>query len=284
MHYWEKKYKDALIPFLMSKNCTRDSLISLRDGLGGKLQDLQNQKYDQLGQFEETFKKHFIKSLDHRNIQYKEFIKKFLNKQDQMKEIKMIAQQNHCSVVRTWNQLKGGNCKGSPFYHSFGNFVKQDLKLFDPEESTGPLKDHPIDMRFLGQLAKMKDGEQLEDDGKVKSLSASIVEKMPHSRMIFKDSTARNIAIKILCLYIKFSQQLNANDRPRITENLRQIIQNFLHVAEFKELYDQCCGPKPRAGVESLTPSQIDLMMHQDSHLYYIRRCERLLKAKERTD
>jgi len=40
MHYWEKKYKDALIPFLMSKNCTRDSLISLRDGLGGKLQDL----------------------------------------------------------------------------------------------------------------------------------------------------------------------------------------------------------------------------------------------------
>lgn len=150
MHYWEKKYKDALIPFLMSKNCTRDSLISLRDGLGGKLQDLQNQKYDQLGQFEETFKKHFIKSLDHRNIQYKEFIKKFLNKQDQMKEIKMIAQQNHCSVVRTWNQLKGGNCKGSSFYHSFGNFVKQDLKLFDPEESTGPLQDHPIDMRFLG--------------------------------------------------------------------------------------------------------------------------------------
>ena len=40
MHYWEKKYKDALIPFLMTKNCTRDSLISLRDGLGGKLQDL----------------------------------------------------------------------------------------------------------------------------------------------------------------------------------------------------------------------------------------------------
>ena len=139
-------------------------------------------------------------------------------------------------------------------------------------------------MRFLGQLPKIKDGEQLEEDSKVKGLSASIVEKMPHSRMIFKDSTARNIAIKILCLYIKFSQQLNANDRPRITQNLQQIIQNFLHVAEFKELYDQCCGPKPRAGVESLTPSQIDLMMHQDSHLYYIRRCERLLKAKERTE
>jgi hypothetical protein len=80
MFYWEKKYKDALIPFLMCKNIGRELLVQLRDGLGGKLQELQNQKFDQLGQFEEIFKKNFIKSLDHRNIQYKEFIKKFLNK------------------------------------------------------------------------------------------------------------------------------------------------------------------------------------------------------------
>ena len=51
----------------------------------------------------------------------------------------------------------------------------------------------------------MNDGEQMDHDSKVKNLSATMVEKMPHSRMIFKDKTARNIAIKILCLYIKFS-------------------------------------------------------------------------------
>lgn len=37
MYYWEKKYKDALIPFLMHKPFQRDFLISLRAGLGGKL-------------------------------------------------------------------------------------------------------------------------------------------------------------------------------------------------------------------------------------------------------
>jgi hypothetical protein len=42
MYYWEKKYKDALIPFLMHKPFQRDFLISLRTGLGGKLQELQN--------------------------------------------------------------------------------------------------------------------------------------------------------------------------------------------------------------------------------------------------
>jgi hypothetical protein len=40
MFYWEKKYKDASIPFLMHKPFQRDLLIALRTGLGGKLQEL----------------------------------------------------------------------------------------------------------------------------------------------------------------------------------------------------------------------------------------------------
>lgn len=142
-----------------------------------------------------------------------------------MKEIKLIAQQNQCTVARSWNQLKGGNCKSSSFYHSFGNFIKHDLYKFDPEED---IEDYPIDMKFVEKLAGVKDGEALDQDGLVHNLSSTLLEKMPHSRMIFKDKNARNIAIKILCLYIKFSQQLHANDRPRMTENLKQIIQNFL--------------------------------------------------------
>ena len=278
MFYWEKKYKDAFNAFLHGKSFHRDQLIQLKEGLGGKLQDLQEAKYDQLSQFEDVFKKHFIKSLDHRNIQYKEFIRKFLNKQDQMKEIKHIAFQNQCSAARTWNQLKGGNCRNSSFYHSFGSFVKNDLHRFDPSEE---VSDYPIDMKFVDTLAASNDGVVHDQDGLANSLSSTLIEKMPHARMVFRDKTARNIAVKILCLYIKFSLQLHANDRPRMTENLKQLIQNFLQVSEFSELYDQCCSSKPPSGIESLSASQIELMMSQDSLLYYIRRCERILKSKE---
>ena len=40
--YWEKRYKDALAPLLMREPFLRDHLIHLRDGLGLKLQELQN--------------------------------------------------------------------------------------------------------------------------------------------------------------------------------------------------------------------------------------------------
>ena len=142
-----------------------------------------------------------------------------------MKEIKSIAQQNQCSVARTRNQLKGGNCKGSPFYHSFGAFLKNDLQIFDPDL---PINDYPIEMSFVDKLSLEHSNEVVDEDGLVRNLPATLMEKMPHSRMIFKDRVARDIAIKILCLYIRFAQSLHANDRPRMTENLKHINKNFL--------------------------------------------------------
>ena len=76
MYYWQKKYKDALIPLLQHKPFQRDYLIFLRAGLGGKLQELQNQKLDQEQTFLDVYRKNFKKSLDHRSFQYKEFMKK----------------------------------------------------------------------------------------------------------------------------------------------------------------------------------------------------------------
>lgn len=52
-------------------------------------------------------------------------------------------------------------------------------------------------------------------------------------------------------------------------------------MSEFSELWDQCCSSKLPSGIESLSASQIELMMSQDSLLYYVRRCERILKSKE---
>jgi len=45
-------------------------------------------------------------------------------------------------------------------------------------------------------------------------------EKFPHERLIFADEQAKRIAIKILCINIKFSGTHHNNDRPRFLENL----------------------------------------------------------------
>jgi len=46
MYFWEKRYKDALVPILMHKPFKREFLICLRQGLGGKLEELHNTKLD----------------------------------------------------------------------------------------------------------------------------------------------------------------------------------------------------------------------------------------------
>ena len=68
MNFWEKKYKDALVPILLHKPFKRDFLIYLREGLGGKLRELHNAKLDQMPVFEDVFRKNFVKSLDHRSF------------------------------------------------------------------------------------------------------------------------------------------------------------------------------------------------------------------------
>lgn len=80
------------------------------------------------------------------------------------------------------------------------------------------MSDYPIDMKFVDKVAGLNNNfDSQKQDENSNSFHSSLVDKMPHARMIFKDKSARNIAIKILCLYIKFSQQLNSNDRPRMT-------------------------------------------------------------------
>lgn len=133
-----------------------------------------------------------------------------------MKEIKQIAQQNQSSVVRHWNLAKGGNTTISAYYHSFGNFIKHDLSKFDPaeeEEDTSGNQDkafdYPIDLLFLNRLINFSKNNSMPKETNhhllSASLSPSVTEKLPHSRMVFKDKCARDIAVTLLCLYIKYS-------------------------------------------------------------------------------
>ena len=52
-------------------------------------------------------------------------------------------------------------------------------------------------------------------------LSQLYPEKFPHLRLVFKDEESKKIAIKILCLHIRYSAVHHNNDRPRLTENMR---------------------------------------------------------------
>jgi hypothetical protein len=67
-----------------------------------------------------------------------------------MTEIKNAAQQNNDGSLKHINILKGGNFKDSPFYHSFGSFLKNENSLF-----TSGLKVCPKNPKVWYNLAKM---------------------------------------------------------------------------------------------------------------------------------
>lgn len=66
-----------------------------------------------------------------------------------MLEIKQAAMATNDGSLRQINTLKGGNCQDSPFYHSFGNFLKNKNSIFDIDKE---INDYPIDMKFLDQV------------------------------------------------------------------------------------------------------------------------------------
>ena len=88
IYYWEEKSQQTLLAIMDAKPFQRECLNILADGLGRKMQHLFNEKYNELGAFEDVYRKNFKKSLDHRSFQYKEFIKKFQQKHYHMNAIK----------------------------------------------------------------------------------------------------------------------------------------------------------------------------------------------------
>lgn len=119
----------------------------MRDGIVNKLNDLILNRSDQKPQFEEVFRRNWVKSLDHRSFQYnREFIKKFQQKTQHISEIRALSLANQGGSLRHKNLLKGGNLPCSPFYHSFGNFLKNETTRLLGDAMP---EDHPMDMRHL---------------------------------------------------------------------------------------------------------------------------------------
>lgn len=245
MYFWEKRYRDILMPMLRSKPLKKEFLVGLQQAIAGKLQELQNFKLDQMSTFQDVFRKNFNKSLDHRSFLYKDFIKKYQQKQTHMLKIKETAEENQAHTLRHINLMKGGNHHESGYFHSFDNFLSHDFKLFDGEKN----QDFPMNMEYPD----------------VEGLAQLFPYKFPQQRLIMKDQEVVNIVIKLVCLNIKYSGTYHNNDRPRLIENLRFLVQDFLQIPNFKQL-NQGCG---YGKVEALNNRQLDMLMNKDNHFYY---------------
>lgn len=162
-----------------------------------------------------------------------------------MTKIKETAEENQAHLLRHINLMKGGNHHESDYFHSFDNFLTHDFKLFDGDKNT----DFPINMDYPD----------------VDKLAQLYPHKFPHQRLIMKDQEVIDIVIKLICLNIRYSGTYHNNDRPRLVENLRFLIQDFLQMDNFKQL-NQSCG---YGKVDSLNNRQLDMLMNKDNHFYY---------------
>lgn len=205
--------------------------------------------------FEDVYRKNFHKSLDHRSFQYKDFMKKYQQKQTHIHAIRQVATRNQCGERRNINKLKGSNSSASPFYHSFGHFLQHDFGAFDAESCD----DFPMNMDYLN----------------LEKLATQVPQKFPHLRLIIKDDTAMKIAIKMICLSIRYSTSHHNNERPRMTENCRFMLQEFFKVSEFRQL-NQACGV---GRVDFLTAKQAEMILSKDPFLYYKLRSSQLSPA-----
>jgi hypothetical protein len=162
--------------------------------------------------------------------------------------IKTTAHENQNAVKKHLNILLGGNFKDSEFYHSFGPFIQQNFTRFDPDT---PIS-FPLNMKYKN----------------IAEVSVSQREKMPHQRLYFKCKQSFDITLKIFFLHIKFSAaHHNSESKQKITDSMSEILETFMGVKDF-EAINQYCND-----IKCLTQTQIDLIMNQDTHLYYKLRC-----------
>lgn len=180
---------------------------------------LRNHKSSNINEYKDNFRKNFTKSLDHKSFQYKDFIKKYLQKQNHVKWIKQILEDNDLKRRLTPNQINllygsGDQSVKSDyrFYNSYGKefsgcFSKDRLKQLERTP------DHPIDMRFL-------------DDMPMEAIS-KIQHKCPQSRFLMNDTQAFEITLKLVIQYIKLQQITNTHqqgDKAQLMKALRFMV------------------------------------------------------------
>ena len=80
--YWDKKFKKLMHDqyFDETKILKSKEMADLKKQFTNKLEFLINQKKSVLPELTDQFRKNFTKSLDHKSFQFKDFMKKYLQK------------------------------------------------------------------------------------------------------------------------------------------------------------------------------------------------------------
>jgi len=81
-YYWDQKFRKSISDqyFREAKVLKVKDMMALKKAFNDKLEFLKNQKAVNINELKEQFRKNFTKSLDHKSFQYKDFMKKYLQK------------------------------------------------------------------------------------------------------------------------------------------------------------------------------------------------------------
>ena len=147
----------------------------------------------------EALRRNFAKSLDHKSFQFKDFMRKYLQKLSHIQKIKQTTEENALKVRHLETELNvlcgsGGSAQKSE-YMFMNTFGKEFVGTFDQKRLTAldKVPDHPIDMKFMNEL---------------KDTAPEIVHnnqsKCPQARFLMNDRLAFEITLKLVIQNIKY--------------------------------------------------------------------------------
>lgn len=89
-YYWDQRFRKQIneVYFDKGKTIKAKEMTNLKKTFNDKLEFLRNQKASSINDHKDNFRKNFTKSLDHKSFQYKDFMNKFLKKQNNSTKIK----------------------------------------------------------------------------------------------------------------------------------------------------------------------------------------------------
>ena len=155
--YWDHKFRKSINEqyFKEGKITKEKDLKALKKALSDRLDYLKTVKKSGIGDIKEAFRKNFTKSLDHKSFQYKDFMKKFTQKQYHEKMIKKFSEARKRLRENELSLLYGvGEVPEKSDLEFYNTFCEDFGKLFDKTWLNELKKrpNHPIDMQFIQNL------------------------------------------------------------------------------------------------------------------------------------
>jgi len=129
-YYWDQRFRKQIneVYFDKGKTIKAKEMMNLKKTFNDKLEFLRNQKASSINDHKDNFRKNFTKSLDHKSFQYKDFMNKFLKKQNNSTKIKQISDDYMNKNINSDHQIRilygSGEQPATSNYKYFNSFGK----------------------------------------------------------------------------------------------------------------------------------------------------------------